>query len=44
MTSTLKRISVIAGRVLNQLRRDHRFVAISLVFPLIIIYFINENK
>ena len=41
MTSTLKRISVVAGRVLNQLRRDHRFVAISLIFPLVIIYFIK---
>jgi ABC-2 type transport system permease protein len=27
--------------VLTQLRRDHRFVAISLVFPLVIIYFIK---
>ena len=41
MTSLLKRISVVAGRVLNQLRRDHRFVGISLIFPLIIIYFIK---
>jgi ABC-2 type transport system permease protein len=37
----LKRTSVVAGRVLNQLRRDHRFVGISLLFPLIIIYFIK---
>ena len=41
MTSMLKRISVVAGRVLNQLRRDHRFVGISIIFPLIIIYFIK---
>jgi len=37
----LKRTSVVAGRVLNQLRRDHRFVGISIIFPLIIIYFIK---
>jgi ABC-2 type transport system permease protein len=37
----LKCIGVVAGRVLNQLRRDHRFVGISLMFPLIIIYFIK---
>ncbi len=37
----LKRINVVAGRVLNQLRRDHRFVGISIIFPLIIIYFIK---
>ena len=37
----LNRIGVVAGRVLNQLRRDHRFVGISLMFPLIIIYFIK---
>jgi len=36
-----KRIGVVSGRVLNQLRRDHRFVAISVMFPLIIIYFIK---
>lgn len=41
MTNMLKRIGVVAGRVLNQLRRDHRFVGISLMFPLIIIYFIK---
>jgi len=41
MISSIKRMSVIAGRVLNQLRHDHRFVAISLVFPLAIIYFIK---
>jgi ABC-2 type transport system permease protein len=37
----LNRIKVVAGRVLNQLRRDHRFVGISIIFPLIIIYFIK---
>ncbi len=41
MISSLKRMGVIAGRVLKQLRHDHRFVAISLVFPLVIIYFIK---
>ena len=41
MTSMLRRVGVVAGRVLNQLRRDHRFVGISLMFPLIIIYFIK---
>jgi len=41
MTSILYRSSVVAGRVLNQLRRDHRFVGISILFPLIIIYFIK---
>ena len=37
----IKRISIVAGRVLNQLRRDHRFVGISILFPVIIIYFIK---
>ena len=41
MTNIIKRIGVVTGRVLNQLRRDHRFVGISLVFPLVIIYFIK---
>lgn len=41
MTPSMKRMGAIAGRVLNQLRHDHRFVAISLVFPLAIIYFIK---
>jgi len=41
MTNMIKRIGIIAGRVLNQLQRDHRFVGISLMFPLIIIYFIK---
>jgi len=31
----------VAGRVLNQLRRDHRLVGLSLIFPLVIIYFIR---
>ncbi len=37
----IKRMSIVAGRVLNQLRRDHRFVGISILFPVIIIYFIK---
>ena len=41
MTNMIKRIGIVAGRVLNQLQRDHRFVGISLMFPLIIIYFIK---
>jgi ABC-2 type transport system permease protein len=41
MTGILNRSGVVAGRVLNQLRRDHRFVGISILFPLIIIYFIK---
>lgn len=41
MTGLHKRIGAVAGRVLNQLRRDHRFVGISIMFPLIIIYFIK---
>jgi len=41
MKSTFSRIGVVTARVLNQLRRDHRFVAISILFPLIIIYFIK---
>ncbi len=41
MTGTLKRIGAVTGRVLNQLRRDHRLVALSLIFPSVIIYFIN---
>jgi ABC-2 type transport system permease protein len=41
MTGTLKRIGVVTNRVLNQLRRDHRFVGISVIFPLIIFYFIK---
>jgi len=41
MNNTFNQIGVVAGRVLNQLRRDRRFVAISILFPLIIIYFIK---
>ena len=41
MTGTLERIGTVTGRVLNQLRRDHRLVALSLIFPTVIIYFIN---
>jgi ABC-2 type transport system permease protein len=41
MKNILRRIGVVAARVLNQLRRDRRFVAISILFPLIIIYFIK---
>ncbi len=41
MTNTFQRTGVVTGRVLNQLRRDRRFVAISILFPLIIIYFIK---
>lgn len=41
MTTTFLRLGAIAGRVLNQLRHDIRFVVVSLVFPLAIIYFIK---
>ena len=41
MIPSIRRMGAVAGRVLNQLRHDHRFVAISLVFPLAIIYFIK---
>ena len=41
MTGIHKRIGAVAGRVLSQLRRDHRLVGLSLMFPLIIIYFIK---
>ena len=41
MISMFKRIGVMTIRVLNQLRRDRRFIAISILFPLIIIYFIK---
>lgn len=41
MMAMIKRIGVMTARVLNQLRRDRRFIAISILFPLIIIYFIN---
>ena len=41
MMAMIKRIGVMTARVLNQLRRDRRFIAISILFPLIIIYFIK---
>jgi ABC-2 type transport system permease protein len=37
----LRRTWAITGRVLSQLRRDRRLVALSLFFPLIVIYFIK---
>jgi len=41
MSGTLNRIGAMAGRVLTQLRHDRRQIALSLVFPLVIIYFIK---
>ncbi len=41
MIATFNRTRIMTGRVLTQLRRDHRFVAISIIFPLVIIYFIK---
>jgi len=41
MAGIRKRIGAVTGRVLNQLRHDRRLIALSLVFPLVIIYFIN---
>jgi ABC-2 type transport system permease protein len=41
MRLAINRLTTIAGRVLKQLRHDHRFVAISIIFPLAIIYFIK---
>lgn len=41
MKNTINQIGVVTSRVLNQLRRDRRFIAISILFPLIIIYFIK---
>ena len=41
MINILRRIGAVARRVLNQLRHDHRLVALSLIFPLIIIYFVR---
>lgn len=40
MIAVLNRTGSVAGRALQQLRRDHRFLGISIMFPLIIIYFI----
>lgn len=41
MAVTPKRIGAVTGRVLNQLKQDRRQIALALVFPLVIIYFIN---
>lgn len=41
MNKHIKRVSAVASRALHQLRRDHRFLGISIMFPLIIIYFIK---
>jgi ABC-2 type transport system permease protein len=41
MISMLNRTGAVTGRVLSQLRRDHRLVALSLIFPLIVIYFVK---
>ena len=41
MDGVIKRIFSVTDRVLIQLRRDHRFIGISLIFPLVIIYFIK---
>jgi len=41
MSATLGRIGAMASRVLVQLRHDRRQIGLSLVFPLIIIYFIK---
>lgn len=41
MAGMPKRLGAVAGRVLTQLRHDRRFVGISIMFPVIIIYFIK---
>lgn len=41
MTTIINRTAAVANRALQQLRRDHRFLGISIMFPLIIIYFIK---
>lgn len=41
MIKMLRRTGAVTGRVLGQLRRDHRLVALSLIFPLVIIYFVK---
>lgn len=38
MTRTIRRTLAVAGRVLRQLRHDHRFVALSLMVPVAVIY------
>jgi ABC-2 type transport system permease protein len=40
MTISIARILAVAGRSLSQIRQDHRFLGLSLLFPAIIIYFI----
>ena len=41
MAGTLSRTGAMAGRVLAQFRRDKRQFALSLVFPLIVVYFVK---
>lgn len=41
MMGTIKRLGFVAGRALTQLRKDHRLIGLSLLFPVIIIYFIK---
>ena len=41
MNNTLRRVAIVAGRVLTQLRKDHRLVGLSLLFPLVVIYFMK---
>jgi hypothetical protein len=41
MHSTINRIRSVAGRVLVQLRHDHRFLGLSLVVPLVVIYVVK---
>jgi ABC-2 type transport system permease protein len=41
MSDSFLRIQAVTGRVLNQLQRDRRQIALSLIFPLVIIYFIK---
>ena len=41
MSQTLGHTAAVAARVLRQLGRDHRFLALSLVAPLVIIYFLK---
>jgi ABC-2 type transport system permease protein len=41
MNQAIRHVGIVMGRVLNQLRRDHRLIGIALGFPLVIIYFIK---
>lgn len=41
MAGIHKRIGAVTGRVLSQLRHDRRLIGLSLLFPVLIIYFIN---